>query len=60
MHSSTRRARTRAAAAPRSARDVSTIGVLGAGIAVVATVGVGLLAGDVAGMFSQVATVLGH
>jgi hypothetical protein len=62
MQSSTRRARTRAATAPRSARDVSTmgVGVLSAGLAVVVTVGVGVLSGGLGDILAQVTSALGQ
>jgi Flp pilus assembly pilin Flp len=62
MHSSSRRARTRATTSQRSARDVSTmgVGVLSAGLAVVVTVGVGVLGGGVGDIFAQVTAALGH
>ena len=62
MHRSSRRARTRAATAQRSARDVSTlgVGVLSAGLAVVVTLGVSVLGGGVGDILAQVTAALGH
>ena len=61
MVRSTSHARIRPASA-RSARGFSSMAVafLSASLALGVTVGVGVLTGDVAGMFTDAATALGH